>query len=82
MNDFYWGVDRMSMDFQNTLQPGPSRLWHQCCNCGMDLRGGRHKIDCTLSINDRNKESSRVSFIIAQFYRVKGVSSRSGGRSG
>lgn len=76
------GGGELSVDFTDTLIPAPKNCeWYECKNCKVDLRSGRHKVDCTLGPDERQNEFERVSFILKQLFKSKGLSVRNGRES-
>ena len=72
----------MSQDFYSTIPPVDNKSkWFECYHCHSDLRACKHKVDCGLSPADQSLQIGRVSFIIAQMFKNKGLSVLNGGKN-
>ncbi len=73
----------MSTDFYNPIPPVENKSkWFECHHCHSDLRTCIHRVDCGLKPADQDQEIGRVSFIIKQMFKNKGLSVRDGGKNG
>jgi hypothetical protein len=80
----FWGDDILSQDFYKTIPPVTVKEteWYQCVRCRMDLRGGRHRIDCGLTPGQMEAEFNRVNFIIRQIHKHRVLTVKEGGNDG
>lgn len=82
-NTMDWGII-LCQDFYKTIPPVTEKEteWYQCVLCRVDLRFFKHEADCGLGPDQMREEDNRVSFIIRQMYKHRGLLVKQGGRNG
>lgn len=73
----------MSTDFYKTIPPisfNVEKKWYQCGYCLSDLRSGKHDPNCDEPVDSKFPEVERVSFVVRQMFKSKGLRVIQGGR--